>query len=398
MLIIVGSGFVIQDGFAEKEGILLKQDENVYINNYNYYPMLGGTENLGFTAQSVIFGDVINISENDVYYVVLRVNVYDENKLIVTDLDFPTKLHLRSGESSTFAIFPEWTGWDCFELWVEDYKFATDEESEITKKIRDSLEVSMKDIRGQLKIKIKNNDSITADGVTVVVTKYDKEDNIIGMFWDYHDKINPGKTVKSDISAYLDNYKSTSQLEKYIYEKPERIEIEVYGFNGFYLEDITEFVGKWNDVKFIKYYQQTVYQTFTGTNLSKSTIGTHIDLDSIQNSLISELKEPPKKGYCTSEYSSPNPPPVLSSISVTIPSWIKNNAGWWAEDEIDDTAFLTGISYMISNKIIQIPQTEKVKNNYDELINKLTSYYDKFKAKWAKVLSQRKKTKNVDEV
>ena len=33
-----------------------------------------------------------------------------------------------------------------------------------------------------------------------------------------------------------------------------------------------------------------------------------------------------------------------------------------------------------------------------ELINKLTSFYDKFKAKWAKVLSQRKKTKNIDAV
>ncbi|MHA1753939.1 MAG: hypothetical protein ACTSYR_00240 [Candidatus Odinarchaeia archaeon] len=40
----------------------------------------------------------------------------------------------------------------------------------------------------------------------------------------------------------------------------------------------------------------------------------------------------------------------------------------------------------------------KLDDGLVELINKLTSYYDKFKAKWAKVLSQRKKTKNVDEV
>lgn len=37
----------------------------------------------------------------------------------------------------------------------------------------------------------------------------------------------------------------------------------------------------------------------------------------------------------------------------------------------------------------------KLDDNLVELINKLTSYYDKFKAKWAKVLSQRKKTQNV---
>ena len=48
--------------------VVLKQDENIYINNFNYYSMLGGTEELGFTAQSVIMGDVVNISENDLFY------------------------------------------------------------------------------------------------------------------------------------------------------------------------------------------------------------------------------------------------------------------------------------------------------------------------------------------
>lgn len=38
----------------------------------------------------------------------------------------------------------------------------------------------------------------------------------------------------------------------------------------------------------------------------------------------------------------------------------------------------------------------KLDENLVELINKLTSYYEKFKSKWAKLLSQRKKTANVD--
>ena len=33
-----------------------------------------------------------------------------------------------------------------------------------------------------------------------------------------------------------------------------------------------------------------------------------------------------------------------------------------------------------------------------ELINKLTSFYDKFKSKWAKVLAQRKKTNPTHEI
>ena len=37
-----------------------------------------------------------------------------------------------------------------------------------------------------------------------------------------------------------------------------------------------------------------------------------------------------------------------------IPSWIKNNAGWWATDHIDDFTFAQGIGFLIKNEIIQI--------------------------------------------
>ena len=38
----------------------------------------------------------------------------------------------------------------------------------------------------------------------------------------------------------------------------------------------------------------------------------------------------------------------------------------------------------------------KLDESLVELINKLTSFYEQFKSKWAKILSQRKKTKNVE--
>ena len=37
-----------------------------------------------------------------------------------------------------------------------------------------------------------------------------------------------------------------------------------------------------------------------------------------------------------------------------IPPWIKNNAAWWADDKIDDFTFAQGIAYLIKNEIIQI--------------------------------------------
>ncbi len=34
-----------------------------------------------------------------------------------------------------------------------------------------------------------------------------------------------------------------------------------------------------------------------------------------------------------------------------IPSWIKNNAGWWSEDAIDDNTFILGIQFLIKEGI-----------------------------------------------
>ena len=45
-----------------------------------------------------------------------------------------------------------------------------------------------------------------------------------------------------------------------------------------------------------------------------------------------------------------------------IPSWIKNNAGWWATDKIDDSSFLQGIQYLIKEGIMVIPSTETTKS------------------------------------
>jgi len=46
----------------------------------------------------------------------------------------------------------------------------------------------------------------------------------------------------------------------------------------------------------------------------------------------------------------PTPPPVETSI----PGWIKNNAGWWADGQIDDKSFVSGLQWLISNGIMKI--------------------------------------------
>jgi len=63
---------------------------------------------------------------------------------------------------------------------------------------------------------------------------------------------------------------------------------------------------------------------------------------------------------------------------IVIPSWIKNNAGWWAEDKISDSDFLYGIKFLVENNIIQFQSNvdyEKSKNiekyilDWDTVVN-----------------------------
>jgi len=59
-------------------------------------------------------------------------------------------------------------------------------------------------------------------------------------------------------------------------------------------------------------------------------------------------------------------PDFLQKIEeITIPYWIKNNAGWWAEDKISDNDFIAGIEYLIKNKIISISSQNNKENSSD---------------------------------
>ena len=46
--------------------------------------------------------------------------------------------------------------------------------------------------------------------------------------------------------------------------------------------------------------------------------------------------------------------PTITETEITIPNWIKNNAGWWANGEIPDSAFVSGLQWLISNGIMNI--------------------------------------------
>jgi hypothetical protein len=43
-----------------------------------------------------------------------------------------------------------------------------------------------------------------------------------------------------------------------------------------------------------------------------------------------------------------------STLSQKIPSWIKTNAGWWAEGQITDADFVKGIEYLANSGVIRV--------------------------------------------
>ena len=69
-------------------------------------------------------------------------------------------------------------------------------------------------------------------------------------------------------------------------------------------------------------------------------------------------------------------PPTEASESIPsqeVPSWVKNNAGWWADDQINDSTFVSGIQYLIKSGIIVVTQAEK---SLTETTVKVSDYPD----------------------
>jgi len=68
---------------------------------------------------------------------------------------------------------------------------------------------------------------------------------------------------------------------------------------------------------------------------------------------------------CTAKDSAGNfATPISFTVTInppetTIPSWVKNVAGFWCQDKIDDGSFVEAIQYLIDNGIIVVPATQE---------------------------------------
>ena len=79
-----------------------------------------------------------------------------------------------------------------------------------------------------------------------------------------------------------------------------------------------------------------------------------------------------------------NESPSIQKINK-IPDWIKNTAGWWADGEIPEVDFLQGITFLIDNEIIKIADKsiiENVDSTTDSTTTKLVPDWVKNNAGW----------------
>ena len=58
---------------------------------------------------------------------------------------------------------------------------------------------------------------------------------------------------------------------------------------------------------------------------------------------------------------------ITTNEEISLPDWIRNNALWWSQEQIDDNTFVQGIEYLIKNKIILIPQTQQETTESQEI-------------------------------
>lgn len=57
------------------------------------------------------------------------------------------------------------------------------------------------------------------------------------------------------------------------------------------------------------------------------------------------------------------PTEVSGEQSQSVPDWVKTNAGWWANNAISDSDFVQGIQFMIKSGLISLGQDQSEKQN-----------------------------------
>ncbi len=298
-------------------------------------------ENIKITYSEIIksdFGDTVvgtvkNTSDKQLDKIIILIGEHTSRFLEHSTMPFISSL--RPNESSYFAI-PVDSLTDCYELSVMSY----------------NQDISSDTYSGQGTTQIFDNLSIdsfeiTDNGIHGTVKNMDEKTKQIGVLIVAYNN--------NEIVDYGTSYTS-DQIPKN----------KTFDFGYWMLPEKYQEVNSNNNISY------DVIAKFDVVDRADGTSGTKLDkfypISEIHRS--QNLKEIPftdedykvgtcEKGELVTIESETNEP--------QIPEWVKNNARWWGNDEIDDSTFVSGIQFLIKEDILKVVSNSNAESSSDEI-------------------------------
>lgn len=338
-----------------------KSDQDIMIVHHNTWSDFDSTtdygdgeyEYTGFTGGYIV-GDILNLSEHNLTDIRITINPFGEHLGTAESKSWhPMKKILRPGEVSPFFAYMG-GGFDNYSIKIDGYKGT----SEIP--IKPQVEISdillNEDNEGnEILTIVCTNNMKKSDDLRLLLLGY-SENNLLEYYslmdeyalsrvdHNASDCITDGKLVLSE-SAYYGDIPNTVPIE---YAKNDRLEAFLIqsGINLHY--DVQE-INKSKNLNAYEnipshHIQTAVYSNYFPDSLAPK----YVNIDNLKSH--SEKLQEIKK----SKTDAMNLPNNLDDSYQGIPEWVKNNAEWWANDEIDDSTFVSGIQYMIKEGIISV--------------------------------------------
>ena len=355
-------------------GQVYQYDENIYIVQHNGKHLMGMstyTDEYAL-AESVILGDIVNLSDDTLYYIIVRGNVYKDGELwgktgvgqkwtFRHDYNFgdgnptelaisPFKATLHPGESAPFALWTGQTGFDCYEIWIEGYKYEDVEVGISDDVMRSDFTITRAELsdRGTLKGTVHNTSPNLIKYGHVVIFEYDSHDELVALTGTSLGTLAPDKKKNFSKQVFTPGMPTTNILDKWLHKEPDHYEILAWGYTA----DRTQ-------IKTTFGYPGDIINMAESLYYPDKKLAYYMDIDEIRKQAAIDVQKKPNRNFCLNEENQASAPVQSAPSKQNIPKWIKNNIEWWSIGEINDLAFLTGIEFLINEKIIVIEIPEK---------------------------------------
>ena len=365
--VIVPSVFALtiipDDG--KPEGHIPVLDDKILIVQHNGIDLLAesSTNNSPWLlSNSIIFGEIVNAYDKNLYYPVIRANVYSNGELLdeteypqsftfrynyagAYDQELQSKdlavsphnLGLKPGEFTQFVLWPGQVKWDCYEIWIESYELENKFKKISNELLDNDLELmSINDNRGIVSGKIYNPTENIFDHSYVVISKYDQNGKLFAVLGDDTGSIGPGKNKNFQISLYLEDYLIKTDTDYFMFEKPTNYKISVWGYD------------KWKNFEEMGLEEARHPIKSAGSDIF---FPNNDDVYNIDVEKIIKNKDNRTVSSCIADSNQNFKKGIEKQI---IPSWIKNNAGWWADGTIDEEEFLSTLDYLLKHEMLRI--------------------------------------------